>query len=271
MRASFSRVDILAAGTNAPSTSSLAGGSATNRCDSRSTAEGDRAEDLGALAEHAGGHRDRARRRDRRAPHDVADRVEQEVAGAGQLAADDHPLRREQVARPRDREAERAAGVSDHALAAEVALDRHRDDAPQRDPVAVAAAQRLEHGLSPANASRQPRLPQRQTGPRSSIVTWPSSPARATRALVEAAVEHQPGADAGRRPSRRRRRSAASRAPHDLGERAEVGVVLDANGEPELRLHELLRASADPAGQDRRVADLPVSRRSGPGTPCRRR
>ena len=46
------------------------------------------------------------------------------------------------IARPSARPAS-----CDHALAAEVALARHRDDAAQREPVAVAAAQRLEDRL----------------------------------------------------------------------------------------------------------------------------
>ena len=49
---------------------------------------------------------------------------------------------------------------------------------------------------------------------------------------------------------------AAARAPHPLAERAEVGVVLDLDGQPE-RLGDGLRgARPGPAGQDRRVAEL---------------
>jgi hypothetical protein len=39
------------------------------------------------------------------------------------------------------------------------------------------AARLLISARDPTNVSRQPRLPQRQIGPFSSIVTWPISPA----------------------------------------------------------------------------------------------
>ena len=121
---------------------------------------------------------------------------------------------------------------------------------------------------APANASRQPRLPQRQTGPRSSIVTWPISPAVPARAVVEAAVEHEPGADAGgdldvddvraargprptrSRPARRGwRRSRRER-------RSPSSASMSSSG----------RAPIQP-GRIAESPTSPLSRRSGPGTP----
>ena len=139
--------------------------------------EGDRAQDLGALSQDAGVDRDLAGGRDGRAADGLAQRLEQQVAGLGQLAADEDALGGEQVARAGDGAAEGAAGVGDDAPAADVARLRLQDDLAQgrRSPWRRRSGSRT--ASAPAKASRQPRLPQRQTGPPSSIVTCPISPA----------------------------------------------------------------------------------------------
>src|SRR4051794_2731303 len=151
--------------------------------------ERDGPEDLGALAEDAGGDGNRAGGGDRGAAHDVAHRVEQQVAGARELAADDHLLGCEQVAGPGDGEAEGEAGVVDDALAAEIALHRERDDAAQREAVSVPPAQRLEHRLRAGECLEAAAVAAAAHGPAlvdRDVADLPGGPAGA---LVQAPVE----------------------------------------------------------------------------------
>ena len=87
--------------------------------------EGERAEQLGAVAER----RRRRSRRPRRRPGSrsadrLAHRLEQQVAGGAEIAADDDQVRVEVVAEVGHGAADDAAGVGDDALAAGVALLR---------------------------------------------------------------------------------------------------------------------------------------------------
>ena len=85
--------------------------------------ERERAEHLGALAQDPRRDPDvLGRRRDREAPHRLAHRVEEQVAGGGQVAANDHEIRVHQVAQVGHRAADDAAGVVDDAPRAGVAL-----------------------------------------------------------------------------------------------------------------------------------------------------
>ena len=108
----------------------------------------------------------------------VAQRLEQQVAGLGQLAADEDALGGEQVAGAGDGAAEGAAGVGDHAPAADVARLGLEDDLAQRQ------ARRRGGGAAARARPRRRRRPPGSRGCRSgrpgrlsSIVTWPISPA----------------------------------------------------------------------------------------------
>ena len=87
--------------------------------------------------------------------------------------------------------------------------------------------------------------------------TWPSSPAKPSRAAMQPAVEDQPGADARRDHHVDHVAQAARGAERDLGQRAEVRVVVDRDREVEpprqLRAHVEVR----PVGEDHRVPDRP--------------
>ena len=161
-------------------------------------------------------------------------RLEQQVAGLGQLAADEDALGGEQVARAGDGAAEGAAGVGDDAPAADVARLRLSDDLAQGQAVAVAAAQRLEDGLGAGEGLQAAAVA--AAADRAAVVDRHVADLAggAARAVVEAAVEDEAGADAGGDLDVDEVRAVAAGAPHDLRQRAEVGVVLDAHGQAEL-------------------------------------
>src|SRR3954453_10539134 len=81
------------------------------------------AEHLGAFAEDSRRDPDVFRgRRYREATYRLAHWVEQQIAGGGEVAADDDEVRVYEVAQVGDRAADDAPGVVDHALRAGVAL-----------------------------------------------------------------------------------------------------------------------------------------------------
>ena len=106
--------------------------------------ERERAEHLRALAEHAGhdagGLGGGGQRRE---AHGAAYAVEQQVPGGGKVATDDEPLRVEHVEHERGGAADDAAGVGDHAAAAEVAVVGEREHLADGQ-LAMAAAEHLE-------------------------------------------------------------------------------------------------------------------------------
>ena len=192
----------------------------------------ERAEHLGALAEHAGhdpcglrGRRGSAARRDGLAqPSSSRSPAAPRSPPTTTVLGVEHVAERGRRAWPSARP---ASAITRRQPS--VAAVGQREISATRQVLAVAAAQQLERAPGrTTTVSRQPRLPQRQIGPVSSTSTWPISPAMPPRAAVQAAVEDQPGADAGRDlhvdAASRASRAGAER---DLGERAEVGVVVD--------------------------------------------
>src|SRR5829696_6325821 len=226
---------------------------------------GERAEDLGAVAELP---RDDGRlvggARQRGAAQGLAHLVEQQVARGGEIAAEDQALRVEHVEQAGCGDADDAAGVGDHAPAAQVAVQGERDHLGDAD-VAVAAAQELEQGG------------RRRGGLQASAVAAPADLAltghehvaelarHAAPAAVQAAVEDQSGADARRDLDVDHVGGAATGAVDELAQRAEVGVVVDADGHVEPPAQLLLGGDADPAGQDRGGADDAVDLVDRPG------
>ena len=86
----------------------------------------------------------------------------------------------------------------------------------------------------------------------------------AAEAPVRSAAEDEPGADAGGDAHVDQVVDAAGRAEHLLAQGADVGVVLELDGDAEARLHLGRRADAVPAGEDALGGDLarrPVDRR----------
>ena len=102
-----------------------------------------------------------------------------------------------------------------------------------------------------ASVSRQPRLPQRQTGPPSASSVWPISPAVPPTPCCSRPPEIEPGADAGGDLDVGDLGPTLRRAPNQFGERAEVGVVLDLDRKPEPARGLRRGVDPDPARQDR--------------------
>jgi hypothetical protein len=80
---------------------------------------------------------------------------------------------------------------------------------------------------------------------------------RPARAAIDVSVDHQPGANAGREHDERQVADPAAGPEARLGERAQVGVVVDMNVHPEPLPHRRGGMEAVPARQDRRRAERP--------------
>jgi hypothetical protein len=99
-------------------------------------------------------------------------------------------------------------------------------------------------------------LPQRQIGPVSSTSTWPISPAIPPPPRYGPAVDDEARADAGGDHHVDGVAGVARGAQRDLGERAQVGVVVEVDREvAEAAAHLGGHREALPAGQDRGRAD----------------
>ena len=189
-----------------------------------------------------------------------------------EVAADDQQLRVEHVHERRGGLADRAPGVGDHAPAAEVALARQPHDRAPVEAVAVAAPQQLGQRVGAGDglqAAAVAAAADRAVGVDEHVAELAGE---ALRAAVQAAVEHQPGADARRDHQVDEVLGVAPGAERGLGQRGEVGVVVDEDRQLEPAVHLVGGGDADPAGQDRGRAD-DAGRRGGSGRAgtCRRR
>ena len=128
--------------------------------------ESRRPEDLGAVAQRAGGDAHRARRgRDAVALDRHPDGIEEDRPGRRQVAADDDELRVEDVDQHRQRTPDRLAGVGDRAPRAAVAGGDELEQRVARDTgLPMLRSSRAATATGLATVSRQPRLPQRQIG-----------------------------------------------------------------------------------------------------------
>ena len=182
----------------------------------------------------------------RREAHGLAHAVEQQVAGLGEVAADDEALRVEQVEHERRGAADDPAGVGDHAPAAEVALVRQAQHLGDGQ-VAVAAAQHLEQRAGRGGRLEAAAVAAAADGALGVDEDVAELAGHAAGAAVEPPAEDQPRADAGRELEVDEVRRAASRAVGQLGQRAEVRVVVDADRDVEPPPHLLAGGHADPA------------------------
>ena len=78
----------------------------------------------------------------------------------------------------------------------------------------------------------------------------PDLAGRAGRASKQAPIDHDPGADARRRLDVGKVRTVPTGAPGQLGQRAEVGVVLDLDRDPKALFHLRRDAEPNPTGED---------------------
>ena len=119
-----------------------------------------------------------------------------------------------------------------------------------------------------ASVSRQPRLPQRQTGPSSATSVWPISPAVPPTPWVRRPPEIRPPPMPGGDLDVGDLGSALCRAPGQLGEGAEVGVVLDLDRQAERRAAPRPQRRCRPSrAGSRSPAPCPVARLIGAGRP----
>jgi hypothetical protein len=113
-----------------------------------------------------------------------------------------------------------------------------------------------------ATVSRHPRLPQRQTAP-SGRLDVPELPRDHRRSVVQPSAEHEPRADAGGHHHVDDVREPSPGAERDLGERPEIGVVVELDRDLEPAGELLAGLDAGPIGEHRGAlhALVPVDRR----------
>ena len=178
--------------------------------------------------------------------------IEQKVARLTQVSAHDDRVGVEHVADRGHRAAEHAPGVGDRALAAGVAPVGQPHDLDDAQDLAAAAPEQV--------GERRPR----DVGLEAAAVAAAADRAglvdqhvadlarHAAAAAVGAAVDDQPGADARGDHHVERVARVAGRAERDLGQRAQVGVVVEVDGQvAEAPAHLGRDGEALPAGEDR--------------------
>ena len=213
--------------------------------------KGDRPEQLGSLHEHRGADVDRrGRRLDRVATDRFAQRPQQHLAGPAHQPADDHPLGVDEIAEPRDGHADLPARVGEGAPAAQVAACRELNDPRQGEDLTVYRPDELDDGRPGGDGFQAATVA--AVTKRSLLVEGrvPDLAGRTGRASQQAPVDHDPGADAGRRLDVGKVRTVPPRAPGQLGQRAEVRVVLDLDRDPKALLHLRRDAKPDPTRED---------------------
>ena len=148
-----------------------------------------------------------------------------------------------------------AAGVGDDARGGRVALDRQLDDAAEREVVAERRAQQVDGGGAGGQGLQAAAVG--AAADRAVLVDdrVADLAGGAADADVEPAAEHEARADAGRELEVDHVLDAVAGAPDVLGQRAEVRVVVDADGQVEAVAHRARGRDPDPAGQDRGRAD----------------
>src|SRR4051794_29741779 len=221
-----------------------------------------RAHDLRAPAELPRHHVDLGRcARYRVAADRLGDRGEQDITGGTQIAADDHPLRIEDVAEVADRDADAAARVGDHALRKRIAGMRALDQLVHPDLLATDRVERARHGGGARHGLEAAAVAAAADLAVLAEERVAELARGAARAAVEPSLDDERAADAGAHAHEDEVLRAAAGAPDELGERAEVGVVLHAHDHPEPLAHRRGGVHAHPARQDRGRADGAVAAR----------
>ena len=176
--------------------------------------------------------------------------VEQDVARGADRAADDDELWVEGVDDRRDRAAEHAPGVGDRAARAGVAVGDERHDLVEREVVAVAGAQQGDDRAAAGHHLQAAAVA--AAADRAALVDEHVAELAggAAGAAVQLAAEDEAGADAAGDHEVDRVARADPGAERDLGERAEVRVVVEVHVQAEPRAELVGRPHAGPAGQD---------------------
>src|SRR5260370_40313455 len=132
------------------------------------------------------------------APDRLTDRPQQQVTSSAQEAPADHPLGVDEVAQARARHPDLETRVGDGAAAADVAFDRELDDPAEGQRLLAALAHELEDRRARRHRLETPPVP--AVAEQAALVEGrvPDLAGRPRRATQELAVDHEPGADAGR-------------------------------------------------------------------------
>ena len=156
-----------------------------------------------------------------RSPSAAASGAEQRVARGGEPAADDDPLGVHDDRVGREAGRQRVDRLAPHRVVAR--RSRRGPGGPARRSIAPAEA----------SASTHPRAPQPHSGPSGHDDHVAQLAARAVRASVRAAAEHDGRADAGAERDQQPVAAAARRAQLALRERGRAHVVRDRDRQPE--------------------------------------
>src|SRR5205823_4407034 len=153
-------------------------------------------------------------------------RLHEQIAGGAEAATDNHALRVEEIAQARGGAPDGGAGVGDHPGATEVAALGELEHLPKVEVGAVAAAQRVD---DPLLAGERLEAAAVAAAADQAVLVEDHVPDLARGAVapaVDVALEVQACADARRDLEVGDLGEAATGPEGDLGERAEIGVVV---------------------------------------------
>src|SRR5690348_12395180 len=158
-----------------------------------------------------------------RVPADrLPDGSENEFAGLGEVAAEDHPTRVEQVAEIRNTASDVTADIGDHPPTTRIALPSQPDDAFHGQVRAMAGLQQRQHIARRREGLQATPIATAADGAGFIKSNMPDFACRAAGPAVDLAVDHQPGADTARDLDVRQVLDPAPTAPDQLAERAQV-------------------------------------------------
>ena len=141
------------------------------------------------------------------------------------------------------------------------------DEPTDAQVAAVRGAQQLEQGIGRGDRLETAAVAAAANGAFGADADVAELACEAGDAAMEPAVDHDPGADTRRHHHVDHVREAAAGAERDLGESAEIRIVVDRDVQVEPRRELLGGAQPVPAGQDHRRSDGAVERRSAPRAP----
>src|SRR6478735_3400241 len=209
-----------------------------------------RAHGLGVRAELRGDHLER---RDVVERHPAADGLahgaDQQLAGLGELAADDDAMRVHGDGQAGDHRADRGAGVLDDLAAAGVAVVGEGDDVSERE-AAAAGSEDLDEGGGADDGVEAAAAPAQADVALGVDLDVADLARRAGEAAVQVLVQGDAGAGAVGGAHVDGVLEVPTRAEAALGEGAEVGVVVDEHGDAEALGHDLGYWGVVPAAED---------------------
>lgn len=188
---------------------------------------------------------------DRVAADRLPDGPEDELSGLGEIAAEDHSARVQQIAEIRDSTPDMSADVGDHPTAARITVPRQPDHAFHGQVRPVAGLEERQHIARRRKGLQAAAVAATAHGAGFIKSNMPDFSRCATRAAVDLPVDHQARADTARDLDVREVPDPAPAPPDHLAERAQVGVVVHVHGHAEPPPQLLGGPRTGPARQDR--------------------